>query len=186
MRVALFGKWHQCSRSIENCQIPDTETDSWWSDLRLWFLYLFCWMQGGYFPEHVKSMTSLRWLKLNRTGLCYLPEELSSLQKLVIVNHTAESQFQVSQLDCQLTNAQSWVFFCSFVWNQEHLSVSHNSLTTLHGELSGLPNLRVMWNISKHYPLLIFYIRKYKYEHNINYRSKVWGQHFCVVFFERS
>lgn len=28
-------------------------------------------------------MTSLRWLKLNRTGLCYLPEELSSLQKLV-------------------------------------------------------------------------------------------------------
>lgn len=28
-------------------------------------------------------MTSLRWLKLNRTGLCYLPEELGSLQKLV-------------------------------------------------------------------------------------------------------
>lgn len=27
--------------------------------------------------------------------------------------------------------------------NQEHLSVSHNSLTTLHGELSSLPNLRV-------------------------------------------
>lgn len=29
-------------------------------------------------------MSSLRWLKLNRTGLCYLPEELASLQKLVI------------------------------------------------------------------------------------------------------
>lgn len=28
-------------------------------------------------------MTSLRWLKLNRTGLCYLPEELAALQKLV-------------------------------------------------------------------------------------------------------
>lgn len=28
-------------------------------------------------------MSSLRWLKLNRTGLCYLPEELASLQKLV-------------------------------------------------------------------------------------------------------
>ncbi|XP_050823815.1 protein flightless-1 homolog isoform X2 [Gopherus flavomarginatus] len=53
-------------------------------------------------------MTSLRWLKLNRTGLCYLPEELSSLQKL------------------------------------EHLSVSHNNLTTLHGELSGLPCLRAI------------------------------------------
>lgn len=39
--------------------------------------------QGGYFPEHVKAMTSLRWLKLNRTGLCYLPEELAALQKLV-------------------------------------------------------------------------------------------------------
>uniref|UniRef100_A0AAZ3QKK9 Uncharacterized protein n=1 Tax=Oncorhynchus tshawytscha TaxID=74940 RepID=A0AAZ3QKK9_ONCTS len=52
--------------------------------------------KGGYFPEHVKSMSSLRWLKLNRTGLCYLPEEVAALQKL------------------------------------EHLSVSHNSLTTLH------------------------------------------------------
>lgn len=40
-------------------------------------------LQGGYFPEHVKAMTSLRWLKLNRTGLCYLPEELAALQKLV-------------------------------------------------------------------------------------------------------
>lgn len=39
--------------------------------------------QGGYFPENVKAMTSLRWLKLNRTGLCYLPEELGALQKLV-------------------------------------------------------------------------------------------------------
>lgn len=39
--------------------------------------------QGGYFPENVKAMTSLRWLKLNRTGLCYLPEELAALQKLV-------------------------------------------------------------------------------------------------------
>nr|XP_056722154.1 protein flightless-1 homolog [Euleptes europaea] len=64
--------------------------------------------KGGYFPEHVKSMTSLRWLKLNRTGLCYLPEELCALQKL------------------------------------EHLSVSHNNLTTLHGELSGLPCLRAI------------------------------------------
>lgn len=42
-----------------------------------------CSHQGGYFPENVKAMTSLRWLKLNRTGLCYLPEELAALQKLV-------------------------------------------------------------------------------------------------------
>lgn len=32
---------------------------------------------------------------------------------------------------------------CSFVPAQEHLSVSHNNLTTLHGELSSLPSLRV-------------------------------------------
>lgn len=32
---------------------------------------------------------------------------------------------------------------CSPVLAQEHLSVSHNNLTTLHGELSSLPSLRV-------------------------------------------
>uniref|UniRef100_A0A8C5SW37 Protein flightless-1 homolog n=1 Tax=Laticauda laticaudata TaxID=8630 RepID=A0A8C5SW37_LATLA len=64
--------------------------------------------KGGFFPEHVRSMSSLRWLKLNRTGLCYLPEELSALHKL------------------------------------EHLSVSHNNLTTLHGEFSSLPCLRAI------------------------------------------
>lgn len=32
---------------------------------------------------------------------------------------------------------------CSLVLAQEHLSVSHNNLTTLHGELSSLPSLRV-------------------------------------------
>uniref|UniRef100_A0A8C9Y2C2 FLII actin remodeling protein n=1 Tax=Sander lucioperca TaxID=283035 RepID=A0A8C9Y2C2_SANLU len=47
--------------------------------------------KGGYFPEHVKCMSSLRWLKLNRTGLCYLPEELASLQKLehISVSHNS-------------------------------------------------------------------------------------------------
>ncbi|ETE72453.1 Protein flightless-1-like protein [Ophiophagus hannah] len=57
-------------------------------------------------------MSSLRWLKLNRTGLCYLPEELSALHKL------------------------------------EHLSVSHNNLTTLHGEFSSLPCLRLFINLT--------------------------------------
>lgn len=33
--------------------------------------------------------------------------------------------------------------FCFPVLAQEHLSVSHNNLTTLHGELSSLPSLRV-------------------------------------------
>jgi len=64
-------------------------------------------------------MSSLRWLKLNRTGLCYLPEELASLQKLVIVYCTAESQFHILQLG--LVNLLIFIlwsffffFFCPF------------------------------------------------------------------------
>lgn len=57
--------------------------------------------QGGYFPEHVKSMTSLRWLKLNRTGICYLPEELSSLQKLVCLNTVQLDAIREKKLELQ-------------------------------------------------------------------------------------
>ncbi|TFK10430.1 Protein flightless-1-like protein [Platysternon megacephalum] len=56
--------------------------------------------KGGYFPDHVKSMTSLRWLKLNRTGLCYLPEELSSLQKL---EHLSVSHNNLTTLHGELS-----------------------------------------------------------------------------------
>lgn len=56
--------------------------------------------KGGYFPEHVKSMTSLRWLKLNRTGLCYLPEELSALQKL---EHLSVSHNSLTTLHGELS-----------------------------------------------------------------------------------
>uniref|UniRef100_A0A8C4SJK8 Protein flightless-1 homolog n=1 Tax=Erpetoichthys calabaricus TaxID=27687 RepID=A0A8C4SJK8_ERPCA len=60
--------------------------------------------KGGYFPEHVKSMTSLRWLKLNRTGLCYLPEELASLHKLehLSVSHNSLTTLhgELSSLPC--------------------------------------------------------------------------------------
>uniref|UniRef100_A0A8C4NE01 FLII actin remodeling protein n=1 Tax=Eptatretus burgeri TaxID=7764 RepID=A0A8C4NE01_EPTBU len=38
--------------------------------------------QGDSFPETIGNMNGLRWLKLNRTGLCYLPEELASLHRL--------------------------------------------------------------------------------------------------------
>ncbi|CAL8305854.1 unnamed protein product [Merluccius merluccius] len=57
--------------------------------------------KGGYFPEHVKSMTSLRWLKLNRTGLCYLPEELASLQKL---EHLSVSHNSLTTLHGELSS----------------------------------------------------------------------------------
>ncbi|CAL9693740.1 unnamed protein product [Knipowitschia caucasica] len=56
--------------------------------------------KGGYFPEHVKSMSSLRWLKLNRTGLCYLPEELASLQKL---EHLSVSHNSLTTLHGELS-----------------------------------------------------------------------------------
>jgi len=42
---------------------------------------LFC-NQGGLFPDRTRNMTGLRWLKLDRTKMCYLPEELADLKKL--------------------------------------------------------------------------------------------------------
>uniref|UniRef100_A0A3P8WVE8 Protein flightless-1 homolog n=1 Tax=Cynoglossus semilaevis TaxID=244447 RepID=A0A3P8WVE8_CYNSE len=57
--------------------------------------------KGGYFPEHVKCMSSLRWLKLNRTGLCYLPEELASLQKL---EHLSVSHNNLTTLHGELSS----------------------------------------------------------------------------------
>ncbi|XP_064820754.1 protein flightless-1 homolog isoform X1 [Oncorhynchus masou masou] len=57
--------------------------------------------KGGYFPEHVKSMSSLRWLKLNRTGLCYLPEEVAALQKL---EHLSVSHNSLTTLHGELSS----------------------------------------------------------------------------------
>ncbi|KAL0992507.1 hypothetical protein UPYG_G00094250 [Umbra pygmaea] len=57
--------------------------------------------KGGYFPEHVKSMSSLRWLKLNRTGLCYLPEELAALHKL---EHLSVSHNSLTTLHGELSS----------------------------------------------------------------------------------
>ncbi|KAI6076565.1 Protein flightless-1-like protein [Aix galericulata] len=56
--------------------------------------------KGGYFPEHMKAMSSLRWLKLNRTGLCYLPEELAALQKL---EHLSVSHNNLTTLHGELS-----------------------------------------------------------------------------------
>ncbi|KAK2505401.1 hypothetical protein MC885_014734, partial [Smutsia gigantea] len=60
--------------------------------------------KGGYFPENVKAMTSLRWLKLNRTGLCYLPEELAALQKL---EHLSVSHNHLTTLHGELSSLPS-------------------------------------------------------------------------------
>uniref|UniRef100_S4RA31 Disease resistance R13L4/SHOC-2-like LRR domain-containing protein n=1 Tax=Petromyzon marinus TaxID=7757 RepID=S4RA31_PETMA len=60
--------------------------------------------KGGYFPESVEDMSSLRWLKLNHTGLCYLPEELGKLEKLeyLSVSHNSINTLhgEISHLPC--------------------------------------------------------------------------------------
>lgn len=100
--------------------------------LLLLFLLLLLWplclhTQGGYFPEHVKCMSSLRWLKLNRTGLCYLPEELASLQKLVShseqhIRHPCISEIYntgfIQRVFIQLAGAQvvNLCAICPMLW----------------------------------------------------------------------
>ncbi|MEQ2187718.1 hypothetical protein GOODEAATRI_007430 [Goodea atripinnis] len=87
---------------------------------------------GGYFPEHVKCMSSLRWLKLNRTGLCYLPEELASLQKLAVVaranslknSGVPDDIFQLEDLSV--------------------LDLSYNQLTEIPRELENSKNMLVL------------------------------------------
>ncbi|XP_078691426.1 protein flightless-1 homolog isoform X3 [Branchiostoma floridae x Branchiostoma belcheri] len=44
-----------------------------------------------HFPKHVQDMASLRWLRLNKTGIDKLPEELAGLKKLEHI-HVAHNQ----------------------------------------------------------------------------------------------
>ncbi|KAM9494572.1 protein flightless-1 homolog [Clarias gariepinus] len=112
--------------------------------------------KGGYFPEHVKSMTSLRWLKLNRTGLCYLPEELSSLQKL---EHLSVSHNSLTTLHGELSslpNLRAVVARANNlknsgvpddIFNLEDLSVldlSYNQLTEIPRDLENSRNMLVL------------------------------------------
>ncbi|XP_047213705.1 protein flightless-1 homolog [Girardinichthys multiradiatus] len=112
--------------------------------------------KGGYFPEHVKCMSSLRWLKLNRTGLCYLPEELASLQKL---EHLSVSHNSLTTLHGELSslpNLRAVVARANSLKNSgvpddifqlEDLSVldlSYNQLTEIPRELENSKNMLVL------------------------------------------
>uniref|UniRef100_G1SWT9 FLII actin remodeling protein n=1 Tax=Oryctolagus cuniculus TaxID=9986 RepID=G1SWT9_RABIT len=112
--------------------------------------------QGGYFPENVKSMTSLRWLKLNRTGLCYLPEELAALQKL---EHLSVSHNNLTTLHGELSSLPSLRAIVARanqlknsgvpddIFKLEDLSVldlSHNQLTECPRELENARNMLVL------------------------------------------
>ncbi|XP_053326968.1 protein flightless-1 homolog [Spea bombifrons] len=112
--------------------------------------------KGGYFPEHVKSMTSLRWLKLNRTGLCYLPEELASLQKLehLSVSHNSLTTLhgELSTLPClraivARANSLKNSGIPDEIFNLDDLSVldlSYNQLTECPRELENAKNMLVL------------------------------------------
>ncbi|XP_051905189.1 protein flightless-1 homolog [Hippocampus zosterae] len=112
--------------------------------------------KGGYFPEHVKCMSSLRWLKLNRTGLCYLPEELSSLQKL---EHLSVSHNSLTTLHGELSslpNLRALVARANSLKNSgvpddifqlDDLSVldlSYNQLTEVPRDLENSRNMLVL------------------------------------------
>lgn len=47
-------------------------------------------LQNGKFPESVRLMTGIQWLKLNETNLTEIPEEMGKLLKLVIYCLNAE------------------------------------------------------------------------------------------------
>ncbi|XP_069840328.1 protein flightless-1 homolog [Dendropsophus ebraccatus] len=112
--------------------------------------------KGGYFPEHVKSMSSLRWLKLNRTGLCYLPEELSSLHKLehlsVSHNNLTTLHGELSSLPClraivARANSLKNSGIPDDIFQLDDLSVldlSYNQLTECPRELENAKNMLVL------------------------------------------
>nr|AAL36557.1 cytoskeletal actin-modulating protein [Mus musculus] len=112
--------------------------------------------KGGYFPENVKAMTSLRWLKLNRTGLCYLPEELAALQKL---EHLSVSHNHLTTLHGELSSLPSLRAIVARanslknsgvpddIFKLDDLSVldlSHNQLTECPRELENAKNMLVL------------------------------------------
>ncbi|NWS29920.1 FLII protein, partial [Polioptila caerulea] len=112
--------------------------------------------KGGYFPEHVKAMTSLRWLKLNRTGLCYLPEELAALQKLehLSVSHNSLTTLhgELSGLPClraivARANSLKNSGVPDDIFQLDDLSVldlSYNQLTECPRELENAKNMLVL------------------------------------------
>ncbi|XP_006901250.1 PREDICTED: protein flightless-1 homolog isoform X2 [Elephantulus edwardii] len=112
--------------------------------------------KGGYFPENVKAMTSLRWLKLNNTGLCYLPEELAALQKL---EHLSVSHNHLTTLHGELSSLPSLRAIVARanslknsgvpddIFKLDDLSVldlSYNQLTECPRELENAKNMLVL------------------------------------------
>ncbi|XP_077967219.1 protein flightless-1 homolog [Styela clava] len=112
--------------------------------------------KGGMFPEKIKHMSGLRWLRLDRTNLCYLPEELGDLKKLEEVSVSRNgltslhgdlaSLTQLKAINAhhnQLKNAS----VPSDIFSLEELTtldLSHNLITTVPPELENCRSLLVL------------------------------------------
>ncbi|XP_070580511.1 protein flightless-1 homolog isoform X2 [Ptychodera flava] len=108
------------------------------------------------FPGHVSDMSSLRWLKLNRTGLSLLPEELSSLTKLehlsMVRNNLNQIHGDLSTLNCLRTlNCRHNRLTCGGIpddiFELEELTTidfSHNQLYAIPDNLENAKSLLVL------------------------------------------
>lgn len=112
--------------------------------------------KGGLFPDKIQQMSGLRWLRLDRTQLCYLPEELGELKKLeeisVARNNLTSLHGDLSSLPClksinanhnQLKNAS----VPSDIFSLDELTVldlGHNLLTSVPPELENCRSLLVL------------------------------------------
>lgn len=80
-----------------------------------------CDFSGSCFPKDVEQMTGLRWLKLNRSGLDKVPDELSNLKNL---EHLQMNRNNLSSLHGELSDLPCL----------RSITVRHNQLKT-----SGIP-----------------------------------------------
>ncbi|XP_076808004.1 protein flightless-1 homolog [Clavelina lepadiformis] len=115
--------------------------------------------KGGLFPDKTRNMTGLRWLKLDKTRLCYLPEELGTLKKLeevsVCKNELTSLHGDLASLPGLKSikashNKLKDASIPSDIFALDDLStldLSHNQLTTVPAELEACRTILVL-NIS--------------------------------------
>lgn len=127
--------------------------------------------QEDYFPKAVAEMTGLRWLKLNKTNVDWIPDELGNLQKLealsLVRNNLVTIHGEVSTLPClryincrynKLKNSGIPVD----VFDLEDLAVvdfSHNNLREVPRDLEhskGLLVLNLSFNSIENIPSQLF------------------------------
>nr|CAB3246483.1 protein flightless-1 homolog [Phallusia mammillata] len=112
--------------------------------------------KGGLFPDRTRNMTGLRWLKLDNTRMCYLPEELAGLKKLeeVSVAHNELTSLhgdlgslpRLKSINASHNRLKD-PSIPSDIFGLEDLStfdMSHNQLTTVPRELENCKTVLVL------------------------------------------